>query len=627
MSHQNFRKKFLTYFILFGLFIILFNATINFVLQYKISQNSLMQKAQEISYIKLDTILRPTLARMDAIVLSLHENDTVKSYAYGDTKTTKADVIKCFYAVAAANPQIMQLRFLDANGFETIRIDREDEKSKPFILKDSQLQNKSDRGYFQAIAAMDSEAIWRSQLDLNIEHGKIEVPHRPTLRIAIPFLHNGTFKGTVIVNVLVSQLLQSVTTSSAFEHYIIDKEGFYLVHPNEAFSWNRFTNVTHTIEDDFSNKQIDAVTKANSIKNLYVYSLEPYLQNAQGLLYVMQTKSDYASQIVYAHLFASLVVIAASFILSIVVAFYVAKQPAKIQKELYLTNKMLQKTNDIIDKYVIIAHTSKDKIITKASSAFAQINKSAKKDLIGKNINIIKHPDTPKPLLDDLQDKIFSGKEWVGDIKNKDKNGESYWLDQHIIPITDTQGNITSFMSIGVDISAKKELEKIAKTDMLTGIYNRRKIVEILDKEIQKVQRYGGDLAVILYDIDHFKHTNDSFGHAAGDIVLKESAALMLKNIRSLDFIGRYGGEEFLIVCPQTNATQATVLANKLVKLFGQYTFKEVGHKTVSMGVASYSPNDDADSLIHKADVALYNAKENGRNQAKAYTTAIDSEE
>jgi len=625
MSHQNFRKKFLTYFILFGLFIILFNASINFVLQYKLSQDNVTQKAQEISYIKLDTILRPTLARMDAIVESLHESQTVKSYAYDDTKTDKSGVIKCFYAVAAANPQIMQLRFLDANGFEKVRIDREDENSKPFILQDSQLQDKSDREYFQTIAAMDSEEIWRSQLDLNIEHGKVQIPHRPTLRIAMPFLQNGTFKGTVIVNVLVAQLLESVTTSSAFEHYIIDKEGFYLVHPNDTYSWNRFTNVSRTLADDFSKEQISAFTRAKAFKNLYVYPLESYLQNNQDLLYVMQTKSDYASQIVYAHLFASLVVIAASFVLSIVVAFYVAKQPAKIQKELYLTNQMLQKTNDIIDKYVIIAHTSKDKIITKASSAFAQINKSSKKDLIGKNINIIKHPDTPKPLLDDLQNKIFSGKEWIGDIKNKDNEGKSYWLDQHIIPITDTQGNITSFMSIGVDISAKKELEKIAKTDMLTGIYNRRKIVEILQTEIDKVRRYGGDLSVILYDIDHFKHTNDTFGHAAGDVVLKESAALMLKNIRQVDCFGRYGGEEFLIVCPQTNATQASALASKLGKIFERYTFKEVGNKTVSMGVACYKPNDDADSLIHKADIALYHSKENGRDQVTVYSESIDS--
>lgn len=162
--------------------------------------------------------------------------------------------------------------------------------------------------------------------------------------------------------------------------------------------------------------------------------------------------------------------------------------------------------------------------------------------------------------------ELDNGNEWCGEIKNKRKDGEEYWLEQNIIPIQDEQKNIISYMAVGIDISAKKQLEILSSTDMLTGIFNRRKIEEFLNIEISRAKRHKRNLSIMLLDIDHFKHTNDTFGHHAGDVVLQQMVEVIKKALRQSDMFGRYGGEEFLIICPETNKDEVMIVAQKSKK-------------------------------------------------------------
>lgn len=118
-----------------------------------------------------------------------------------------------------------------------------------------------------------------------------------------------------------------------------------------------------------------------------------------------------------------------------------------------------------------------------------------------------------------------------------------------------------------------------------------------------------------MVDIDHFKHVNDKFGHDAGDTVLKELAEIFGANVRKSDIVARYGGEEFIIVAVQTKLEQAAVLAEKIRSAVENKPFKDIGRITVSLGVSSFAPGDDIDSLSKRADKALYLAKNNGRNR------------
>jgi diguanylate cyclase (GGDEF)-like protein len=168
-----------------------------------------------------------------------------------------------------------------------------------------------------------------------------------------------------------------------------------------------------------------------------------------------------------------------------------------------------------------------------------------------------------------------------------------------------------------------EELEHIAITDGLTQLYNRTK----MDMELQKLEgiykRYGRVFSVIMIDIDYFKSVNDTFGHQVGDSVLKQFAKILKENIRNTDFIGRWGGEEFLIVCPETSEENATTLALNLRKQIEETLFEKVGHKTMSVGVAQIKDKIDLDNLISNADNAMYFAKENGRNKVVAFSEMI----
>lgn len=124
---------------------------------------------------------------------------------------------------------------------------------------------------------------------------------------------------------------------------------------------------------------------------------------------------------------------------------------------------------------------------------------------------------------------------------------------------------------------------------------------------------------MIIFDIDYFKSVNDTFGHLVGDKVLIETAKLISKNLRKADVFGRYGGEEFIIICTETNLNSAYLLAEKLRINIEKHLFDEVGQKTISLGVSKLNVADTFDSLIKKADSALYNSKNRGRNRTTVY--------
>jgi len=168
----------------------------------------------------------------------------------------------------------------------------------------------------------------------------------------------------------------------------------------------------------------------------------------------------------------------------------------------------------------------------------------------------------------------------------------------------------------------QEELERLANLDSLTGLYNRRVILHRLNERIKYVRRYGEELSLIMLDIDHFKKVNDQYGHLTGDGVLEEIAVLVQRNIRGTDVVGRYGGEEFIIILLKTGLSSAVDVAERVRKAIEAAEMKDpegnVFSVTVSEGVSSYKPAEDERSLISRADDALYRAKENGRNRVEA---------
>jgi diguanylate cyclase (GGDEF)-like protein len=158
------------------------------------------------------------------------------------------------------------------------------------------------------------------------------------------------------------------------------------------------------------------------------------------------------------------------------------------------------------------------------------------------------------------------------------------------------------------------ELEKLSITDRLTQLYNRVKLEEVFIDQIQSSRRYSTPFSILLCDIDYFKRVNDTFGHIIGDKVLIEIANILQATIRETDIVGRWGGEEFLVICSGTDKENAMQLAERLRKAIELYPFVHNQQQTLSIGVSSFSSDDSDMSMLSRADSALYLAKNNGRN-------------
>lgn len=164
--------------------------------------------------------------------------------------------------------------------------------------------------------------------------------------------------------------------------------------------------------------------------------------------------------------------------------------------------------------------------------------------------------------------------------------------------------------------------ERLAATDALTGLPNRRQADEMLERLVAAARRGGRPLAVVLVDLDHFKAINDRFGHAAGDVALRETGAAIRELLRTSDHVARFGGEEFLVLLPDTSGTDAVAVADKLRRRIAGLDVDEIdGRVSASLGVAALPEDgDNPEELIRAADAALYRAKENGRDRVESAT-------
>jgi diguanylate cyclase (GGDEF)-like protein len=215
-------------------------------------------------------------------------------------------------------------------------------------------------------------------------------------------------------------------------------------------------------------------------------------------------------------------------------------------------------------------------------------------------------------------------------IEYKDyKYGKERWFEGRTALTGMTVKDTKAVVFIARDITEKKsvqeqlqrlnrELEHQARSDPLTGTANRRHIMEQGKRLASVVKRNGGAVSIIIFDVDWFKSVNDRHGHDTGDLVLKAVANKVGQGIRDIDMLGRWGGEEFIILCQQTNLDEAMYLAERLRNILDESPIDPVGRMTASFGVASNTGNESLEKTIHRADKALYAAKHAGRNRVFA---------
>jgi diguanylate cyclase (GGDEF)-like protein/PAS domain S-box-containing protein len=213
-------------------------------------------------------------------------------------------------------------------------------------------------------------------------------------------------------------------------------------------------------------------------------------------------------------------------------------------------------------------------------------------------------------------------------IRSRHRNGSEVWISCSAQPIFDGAGEFVGYRGVDVDITeltlAQQELEQMALHDPLTGLANRRKFKTRYELEVARQQRTGGSLALLLIDIDHFKDVNDSLGHLVGDECLRHIANVLSGNLRVVDLVARFGGEEFLVLLSDTGLDEAVRVADTLRAVVDEAIIPGPGHEalhlTVSIGVAARAADDERgfDKLLEEADIGVYAAKHAGRNRVCA---------
>lgn len=280
----------------------------------------------------------------------------------------------------------------------------------------------------------------------------------------------------------------------------------------------------------------------------------------------------------------------------------------------------LERYVDIVDTHVIISQTDTAGRITYASSALAQISGYSAAELLNQNHNLLRHPDTPDETFGDLWETIRNGRTWHGEIQNMRQDGSAFWVDVDISALADRRGVPYGYMAVNQDITARKELEVLSITDPLTGLYNRQKLDAVLEEERVRFERYQEPCTLVVMDIDRFKEINDIFGHQEGDRVLKQVAGILRTHVRTSDIVGRWGGEEFIIVCPHTSVDGGATVAEHLRFQLEAMETALNRPVTASFGVA-HMTSSDVEELVRRADAALYRAKEEGRNRVVLFSS------
>lgn len=300
---------------------------------------------------------------------------------------------------------------------------------------------------------------------------------------------------------------------------------------------------------------------------------------------------------------------------------------ALLRTEMEARNNLLIAALEAAANGIVI--TDKDATIMWANSAFSRLTGYSLEEAVGKNPNqLTKSGMQDVVFYQDMWADLLSGQHWRGELINKRKNGTLYHEELSIASVKNIAGDITHFIGIKEDITERKEMEaqlqKLASIDPLTGLFNRRVFLEQLEQERAKVSRLFHYSAVLLMlDLDFFKRVNDTYGHATGDAVLKAFADVARNNSRAIDIPARLGGEEFAILLAGADKKDALTMAERLRQQVADIAIDhETGpvNITVSIGAAILLADDiNCEAVLHRADAALYEAKDRGRNRTHWY--------
>lgn len=287
--------------------------------------------------------------------------------------------------------------------------------------------------------------------------------------------------------------------------------------------------------------------------------------------------------------------------------------------------RIAKRKNRIIAEAPIgICMTDKDGYFEVVNPAYCEIYGYEQEELIGEHFSIVATEENKEELIQLYEDFMQEGKELEEEWQVKRKDGTKVEILANAIRVEGVDGELKKITFV-IDITERKELERKinkknemlknkAMRDSLTDLYNHGEIIKRLDEEISRSEREDLPVTIMILDIDNFTRINNEYGHVQGDKILKKISHIFLQNTREMDICGRYGGDEFLIIFPNTELEIGSQIANRIKEKIEDKDMLEE-EVTISSGVSALKEEQNREELIQKADELLYEAKELGKNK------------
>lgn len=346
-----------------------------------------------------------------------------------------------------------------------------------------------------------------------------------------------------------------------------------------------------------------------------------------GFIYLPASRPDFSRTL----WIAALALLAAA--LGGMMSWHYRRLNTKLQSEIVERRTVEERLRESEQRFRTLVETSPDGVImTDRSGAIRYVSLrvlglfgcNSQADMIGRkyvDLVVPEYRDGVRRYFDDL---LREGRSGSHEFMALRRAARPFWMETNGERMLDDAGEVSGVFFISRDISERKrlsaELESMAHTDSLTGLQNRRRFLEQLGLEVRRCVRYTYPMAVMEFDLDHFKSVNDQYGHAAGDQTLTLFASLIRNRLRHSDFACRFGGEEFMVALPETSAAEACMVAERIRHDLEESRIdyeSEHFRITVSVGLAEHEAGDTPESLIKRTDEALYRAKQKGRNRVE----------
>jgi diguanylate cyclase (GGDEF)-like protein/PAS domain S-box-containing protein len=580
----------------------------------------------------------------------------LQKYLDSFSAAARAELADEFVSFAVQKRIYNVIRLLDLEGMERIRVNYTQGQART-VAADA-LQDKRDSYYFRDSHSLGRGELYISPIDLNVEYGKIEVPHVPVIRFATPvFDRHGVKRGILQLHYLAEPMLahfDEMLAGSRGRVALLSSAGYWIRSHDRRREWgfmfgNDFTfaaahprvwnhmqkHSSGTLRDSdalFSFTTIYPVSLIGGYSAAEVEDDHIGHHHIDPQSYAWRIVSELPFSALRQHLYERifgpaglvwlLLLLAGASVMWIIAAH--RSERRRMLAEIELHAKLYETTTE----GVLI--TDADSNIVAVNDAFGAITGYDRDEVLGRNPRMLASGRHDRSFYQSMWSALQGDGHWEGEIYNRRKEGGLYIAWVRISSIRNQRGQVSNYICIFSDVTRRRlseeELRKRAHHDPLTGLHNRLSFDERFNQELARARRTQARLGLLYIDLDAFKPINDRYGHRAGDAVLREVAARLKSVVREMDTVSRIGGDEFTVILPEIDqAANVESIADGIERRL-ELPFPHAGRQLrigASIGVALFPDDGDSErELLAHADAAMYRVKR-GRNSDRLQADAV----